>query len=70
MVIHFVHIGINGGEYRSYVMPTFADNVAAPVITHNKANYDKVVNDVYSLGNTLIGAGTYRNNTILTSPYQ
>lgn len=44
---------LNGGEMRTYVMPTFADNQASPVLTTDKRHFSKVVNDVYSIGSTL-----------------
>lgn len=48
-----IHIAITAPEYRTYIMPTFADNSASPVLTRSQERYEQVTNDIFSLGNML-----------------
>lgn len=51
----FIQISINGGPHTPLLMPTFADNAAAPVITTSMDNYNKVSNDIVNLARKLMG---------------
>ena len=65
-----VTINLNGEGDRTFVMPTFADNTAAPVITNNQDRFMQVSNDVYNLGKVLFEAQPtgYARSPIITQP--
>lgn len=51
-----ITINLNGEGDRTFVMPTFTDNAASPVVTSNNDRFMQVSNDIYSLGKTLFEA--------------
>lgn len=48
-----IYISMNGNPAVPLLMPTFADNAAAPVMTNNLNNYQDVSNNIYHLANGL-----------------
>lgn len=48
-----IHIAITSEDFRTYVMPTFADNAASPVLTTSNERHQQVTHDMYQLGYTL-----------------
>ena len=49
-----VNISLNGGVAVPYVMPTFADNLASPVLTNDIQRYNSVTNDIYNVAQQLL----------------
>lgn len=51
-----VNVSLNGGVAVPYVMPTFADNLASPVLTNDINRYNSVTNDIYNVAQQLLDA--------------
>lgn len=71
-----IHIAITSPDFRTYVMPTFADNVASPVLTKSMERYNQVTNDLFNLGYQLFerrpdflqNTGTVAQPGVITAP--
>ena len=62
-----IHISLNGQEAMTYVMPTFADNAASPVLTQNVQNYQNVTNDIYSVACNLFNQHRVSQGIVMPS---
>lgn len=49
-----VTISLNGGPQVPYVMPTFADNVASPILTNDHRRFAAVTHDIFSVAQSLL----------------
>lgn len=49
-----VSISLNGEPEYVYVMPTFADNMASPIITSSSDHFTNFVNDIYTLTRSVL----------------
>lgn len=58
-----VSIEINNGGSREYVMPTFADNMASPILTSDRNLYLNVVNDIFSISQDLLNKTVDKTST-------
>lgn len=67
-----VTISLNGQPQRTYIMPTFADNAATPILTNSKQHFDTITHDMYRLGDALFGTnfgdGVIRHPQIIAQP--
>lgn len=59
-----VNISLNGGPSIPYVMPTFADNLASPVMTNDVQRFNSVTHDIFSVAQTLLDA----KQPLITTP--
>lgn len=61
-----INIGLNGEPPIPYVMPTFADNVASPIITQSSKHYNRIAHDMLYVSEHLINNRNIQ--PIVTSP--
>lgn len=65
-----VYISLNGDNPVPFVMPTFADNAASPILSTSKLHYDNLTNDLYQTAKHVFrGASSQHHQPIITDPY-